>query len=87
MVIKKNTSIQGLVTSDGWEGFTIPGHELVAPKDATVVAHLRAAGAVILGHSNMPDFAASDTNRSTAFGRPAMPTTCASRRVARRAAP
>lgn len=69
LVIKDNTSIQGLVTSDGWKGFTIPGHELIAPKDATVVAKLRAAGAVILGHSNMPDFAASDTNRSTSFGR------------------
>jgi amidase len=69
MVIKDNTSIQGLVTSDGWKGFTIPGHELIAPKDATVVEKLRAAGAVILGHSNMPDFAASDTNRSTSFGR------------------
>ncbi len=69
MVIKDNTSIQGLVTSDGWEGFTISGHELIAPKDATVVAKLRAAGVVILGHSNMPDFAASDTNRSTSFGR------------------
>ena len=69
MVIKDNTSIRGLVTSDGWKGFTIPGHELIAPKDATVVAKLRAAGVVILGHSNMPDFAASDTNRSTSFGR------------------
>ena len=47
----------------------IPGHELVAPKDATIVAKLRAAGAVILGQTNMPDFAASDTNRSTAYGR------------------
>jgi amidase len=69
MVIKSNTSIQGLVTTDGWQGFTIPGHELVAPKDATVVAKLRAAGVVILGHTNMPDFAASDTNRSSSFGR------------------
>jgi Asp-tRNA(Asn)/Glu-tRNA(Gln) amidotransferase A subunit family amidase len=47
----------------------IPGHELIAPKDATIVAKLRAAGAIILGQTNMPDFAASDTNRSTAFGR------------------
>ena len=69
MVIKTNTSIKGLVTSDGWEGFVIPGHELIAPKDATVVAKLRSAGAIILGHTNMPDFAASDTNRSTAYGR------------------
>ena len=69
MVIKENTSVAGLVTSDGWKGYTLPGHELVAPKDATIVRKLRASGVVILGKTNMPDFAASDTNRSTAFGR------------------
>jgi amidase len=68
-VIKANTSIKGLITTDGWKGYMIPGHELVAPKDATIVARLRAAGAVLLGQTNMPDFAASDTNRSTAYGR------------------
>ena len=69
IVIKANTAVQGLPDTDGWEGFAIPGHAFRAPKDATVVARLRAAGAVILGITNMPDFAASDTNRSTAFGR------------------
>jgi amidase len=69
IVIKANTSIKGLITTDGWSGYMIAGHEFVAPKDATIVARLRAAGAVILGHTNMPDFAASDTNRSTAYGR------------------
>ena len=69
IVIKENTSVKGLVTSDGWQGYVIPGHELIAPRDATIVAKLRAAGAVILGKTNMPDFAASDTNRSTAYGR------------------
>jgi len=69
IVIKENTSVNGLVTSDGWKGYVHPGHELVAPRDATIVARLRAAGAVILGKSNMPDFAGSDTNRSTAYGR------------------
>lgn len=69
LVTKENTSVRGLVTSDGWMGYVIPGHELLAPRDATIVAKLRAAGAVILGQTNMPDFAASDTNRSTAFGR------------------
>jgi amidase len=69
IVIKANTSIKGLITTDGWKGYMIPGHELVAPKDATIVARLRAAGAVLLGQTNMPDFAASDTNRSTAYGR------------------
>lgn len=69
IVIKANTSVQGLITTDGWKGYKIPGHELIAPRDATIVARLRAAGAVILGQTNMPDFAASDTNRSTAYGR------------------
>ncbi len=69
VVIKANTSIAGQVTTDGWSGYTIPGHELLAPRNATVVAHLLAAGAVLIGHSNMPDFANSDTNRSSSFGR------------------
>jgi amidase len=69
IVTKANTSIKGLVTTDGWQGYIIPGHELVAPKDATIVAKLKAAGAIIIGQTNMPDFADSDTNRSTAFGR------------------
>ena len=69
VVIKANTSIKGHVTSAGWEGFTRKGHELVAPQDAPIVARLRAAGAIIIGHSNMPDLANSDTNRSTSFGR------------------
>jgi amidase len=69
VVIKSNTSVKGLVTSEGWEGFLVPGHELIAPADATVVARLKAAGVVVLGQTNMPDFAASDTNISTAFGR------------------
>jgi amidase len=69
IVIKENTSIEAEVTSDGWEGFTVRGHELVAPRNATIVARLEAAGAIIIGHTNMPDFANSDTNRSSAFGR------------------
>ena len=69
IVIKANTSIAGQVTTDGWDGYTVLGQELVAPRDATIVARLRAAGAILLGHTNMPDFANSDTNRSSSFGR------------------
>ena len=69
IVIKANTSIKGQVTTAGWEGFTRPGHELVAPQDATIVAKLKAAGAIIVGLANMPDLANSDTNRSSSFGR------------------
>ncbi len=69
IVVKANTSVAGLVTTDGWIGYMLPGHELVAPRDATIVARLRGAGAILLGITNMPDFASSDTTRSTAFGR------------------
>jgi amidase len=69
IVVKANASVKGLVTSTGWCGYLIPGLELVAPMDATIVAKLKAAGAIIVGQSNMPDFAASDTTISTAFGR------------------
>jgi Asp-tRNA(Asn)/Glu-tRNA(Gln) amidotransferase A subunit family amidase len=69
IVIKANTSMEGQVTTDGWAGFAIPGHELIAPRDATIVAKLRAAGAILIGHTNMPDFANSDTNRSSSYGR------------------
>lgn len=69
IVIKANTSIRGEVTTDGWKGFTLAGHKLVAPRSALVVRKLRAAGAIIIGHTNMPDFANSDTNRSSSFGR------------------
>ncbi len=69
IVVKANTSIAGQVTTAGWQGFTRPGHELVAPRDATVVGKLEAAGAIVVGHTNMPDLANSDTNRSTSYGR------------------
>ena len=69
IVIKANTSVKGQVTTAGWEGFNRPGHELIAPKDATIVAKLEAAGAIIVGLANMPDLANSDTNRSSSFGR------------------
>jgi amidase len=69
VVIKANTSIADMITTDGWNGYMIAGHELVAPRDATIVTKLRNAGAILVGVTNMPDFAASDTTRSTAFGR------------------
>ncbi|NBS59539.1 MAG: hypothetical protein EBS65_21370, partial [Betaproteobacteria bacterium] len=69
IVIKANTSVKGQVTTAGWRGFTRAGYELIAPQDATIVARLRAAGAIIVGLANMPDLANSDTNRSSSFGR------------------
>ena len=69
IVIKANTSVKGYPTTAGWVGFTRKGHELIAPRDATIVEKFRNAGAIILGTANMPDLANSDTNRSSSFGR------------------
>lgn len=69
IVIKANASVEGQVTTAGWEGFRRAGHELIAPRDATVVAKFKAADAIIVGLANMPDLAGSDTNRSSSFGR------------------
>jgi Asp-tRNA(Asn)/Glu-tRNA(Gln) amidotransferase A subunit family amidase len=69
IVIKANTSVKDQVTTAGWAGFTRAGHELIAPRDATIVAKFNAAGAIIVGLANMPDLANSDTNRSSSFGR------------------
>src|SRR5215218_9358917 len=43
IVLKANTSVAGQITTAGWAGFTRPGHELIAPRDATIVARLKAA--------------------------------------------
>src|SRR5215472_11152890 len=69
VLTKANTSVKGLVTTDGWKGYAIPGLELLASRDATIIVKMRKAGAVIMGQTNMPDFAASDTNRSSLCGR------------------
>ena len=42
------------------------GH--VAERDATVIAHLRQAGAVIIGKTNLHEFAFGTTNEDSAFG-------------------
>ncbi|MEU6966137.1 amidase [Kitasatospora aureofaciens] len=48
--VKECTRIQGVPTTFGTPRF----RELVAPADAVPVARLRAAGAIPIGHSNMP---------------------------------
>ncbi len=51
IVTKANTSVKGLITTDGWKGYTIAGHELVAPKDATIVRETARRGR----HHHRPD--------------------------------
>ena len=56
-------------------GSTAPFARLNPPADATVVAKLRAAGAIILAKSNLDEFGRGSSGLSTLGGRRATPTT------------
>jgi amidase len=51
--VKENVDVAGTATTWGLAAMA----EAIAPVDAPVVEHLRAAGAIVLARSNMPDFA------------------------------
>ena len=71
VVIKDNIDFGGLLTTAGYWGFSSAtgGIDLVPDDDAAVVTRLKAAGAIILGKTNMPDFAGHGTRtRSSVAG-------------------
>ena len=71
VVIKDNLDYAGLVTTAGFNGFSAAtgGIDMVPGDDAVAVERLRDAGAVILGKTNMPDFAGHGTRtRSSVAG-------------------
>ena len=67
VVIKDNIDYGGLVTTAGWEGFSSAtgGVDMVPDDDAAVVTRLREAGAIILGKTNLPDFAGHGTRTNS----------------------
>ncbi len=67
VVIKDNIDFGGLVTTAGWEGFSSEtgGVDMVPDDDAAVVMRLRNAGAIILGKTNLPDFAGHGTRTTS----------------------
>jgi amidase len=72
VVIKDNMDYGGLATTAGWEGFSsaLGGIDMIPDDDAAVVTRLREAGAIILGKTNLPDFASDGTRtRSSVAGR------------------
>ena len=71
VVIKDNLDYAGLATTAGFNGFSAAtgGIDMVPGDDAVAVERLRDAGAVILGKTNLPDFAGHGTRtRSSVAG-------------------
>jgi amidase len=51
LTVKENVDVAGTATTQGVKAF----EGVVAPVDATLVARLRAGGAIVLGRTNLPD--------------------------------
>lgn len=64
MVVKDTMDFAGLPTTAGWAPLSrrAGGIDLIPERDSAVVARLRAAGAVILGKTNVPVFSVSGDN-------------------------
>lgn len=67
LVIKDNIDVAGLVTTAGFSGFSAAtgGVDMIPDDDATVSERLKAAGAIILGKTNLPDFAGHGTRTNS----------------------
>lgn len=67
--IKDSFDTAGLVTTVG----TVGWRDRVPTRDATVVARLKAAGAILLGKTNTPEFTWSDETDNDVYGRTSNP--------------
>jgi len=67
VVIKDNFDYGGLVTTAGFSGFSTAegGVDMIPEDDAAAVERMRDAGAIVLGKTNMPDFAGHGTRTNS----------------------
>jgi aspartyl-tRNA(Asn)/glutamyl-tRNA(Gln) amidotransferase subunit A len=64
ITVKDNVAVAGLRLANGSAAFM----DFVAPADAAVVARVKAAGAIVIGKTNLPEFAHKVLTDSPAFG-------------------
>lgn len=69
MTIKDSLDTAGMISSGGTKGRA----SFVPTEDATVVARLRAAGAILLGKTNTPEFTLSFETSNLIYGRTSNP--------------
>src|SRR5882757_4476693 len=62
--VKDLEDAEGLVTSQG----SIPFRDNMAKRDSTQVARLRAAGAIVVGKTNAPEFGFTAITKNLVFG-------------------
>jgi amidase len=67
--LKDSLDTAGVVTTAGTRGW----RDRVPTRDATVVARLKTAGAILLGKTNTPEFTWSDETDNDVFGRTSNP--------------
>jgi amidase len=67
--IKDSLDTAGVITTAG----TIGWRDRIPERDATVVARLRAAGGILLGKTNTPEFTWSDETDNDVYGRTSNP--------------
>ncbi len=67
--VKDSLDTAGVVTTAGTAGWA----KRIPAKDATIVARLRAAGAILLGKSNTPEFTWSDETDNAVYGKTSNP--------------
>lgn len=72
IALKDAIDMAGLPTTAGYTGWasSAGGVDLIPATDAPVTARLEAAGAIIIGKSNLPAFAADGTRANTSFAGP-----------------
>ncbi|WP_063799980.1 amidase [Bradyrhizobium valentinum] len=72
VVIKEAIDVAGLPSTAGWEKLSsrAGGVDLIPATDAPVVTRLRAAGAIILGKTNIPAFSDDGTRANTSWDGP-----------------
>ena len=64
ITVKDNIAVAGLRLANGSAAFM----DTIAPEDAAIVARVKAAGAIIIGKTNLPEFAHKVLTDSPAFG-------------------
>ena len=74
VLVKDTMDMAGLPTTGGWSKLSVRagGIDLIPRRDSAVVARMRAAGALLLGKTNVPVMSASGTNANDSWAGPTL---------------